>query len=139
MEKEITEESDGGILFLPDEKRSSTEKSESKAIAERKPTEKDVPPTYFYFVMELCQPESLRDRLIQRSIDRPQAWSIFDQIVRGIEYIHSQKLVRRTSSSSSSIQHRWILDPSRFETVEHSLLLGQYRSNRRFRAGFGFW
>ena len=52
--------------------------------------EKDIPTTYFYFVMELCQPESLRDRLIQRSIDRHQAWAIFDQIVKGIEiyFIH---------------------------------------------------
>ena len=56
--------------------------------------EKDIPTIYFYFVMELCQPESLRDRLMKRTINPHQAWTIFDQIVKGIEYIHSQKLVK---------------------------------------------
>lgn len=100
--KELTE-SDDGIIFLPNENRSSSSSpipSQTKSLTEKKKcltNDKDIPPTYFYFVMELCQPESLRDRLIQRMIDRHQAWSIFDQIVSGIEYIHSQKLVKKTN------------------------------------------
>lgn len=93
-------ESDDGIVFLPDEKQSvspSPIPTQSKVI----PNEKEIPPTYFYFVMELCQPESLRDRLIQRKIDRSQAWSIFDQIIQGIEYIHSQKLIHRDLKPSN--------------------------------------
>ncbi|UJR37195.1 hypothetical protein I4U23_029903 [Adineta vaga] len=95
-------ESDDGIIFLHDDKRSSSSSpvpcQTTKSLSETKKlltNEKDMPPTYFYFVMELCQPESLRDRLTQRSIDRHQAWSIFDQIIKGIEYIHSQKLIHR--------------------------------------------
>lgn len=94
--KEKTETDDDGIVFLHDEKNSSSNrivKDQKNSSIERH--EKDIPPTYFYFVMELCQPESLRDRLIQHTIDRQQAWLIFDQIVQGIEYIHSKKLVRR--------------------------------------------
>jgi hypothetical protein len=97
--KELTE-SDDGIIFLHDDKRSSSSSpipSQTKSLTEKRMSisnEKDIPRIYFYFVMELCQPESLRDRLIQRSIDRHQAWAIFDQIVKGIEYIHSQKLVK---------------------------------------------
>lgn len=97
--KEATD-SDDGIVFLHDEQRSSSTPSpvqtQTKSSMEKKKTaanDKDISTTYFYFVMELCQPESLRDRLTKRSIDRHQAWSIFDQITRGIEYIHSQKLV----------------------------------------------
>ncbi|CAF0993205.1 unnamed protein product [Adineta ricciae] len=95
-------ESDDGIIFLHDEKHSSSPSplpsQSSRSISEAKKSvssEKDMPPIYFYFVMELCQPESLRDRLTHRSIDRHQAWSIFDQIIKGIEYIHSQKLIHR--------------------------------------------
>lgn len=97
-EKERTD-SDDGIVFLHDEKKSSSHSpppTQSRSLLERKKctnNEKESPPTYFYFVMELCQPESLRDRLIHRSVSRPQAWLIFDQIIKGIEYIHSQKLV----------------------------------------------
>jgi len=102
--KDITE-SDDGIVFLHDDKRSSSIPTQStKSLIEKTKSitnEKDIPITYFYFVMELCQPESLRDRLIQKSIDRHQAWSIFDQIIKGIEYIHSQKLVRRFLFSSN--------------------------------------
>ncbi|CAF3917079.1 unnamed protein product, partial [Rotaria sp. Silwood2] len=105
--KEVTE-SDDGIVFLHDEQRSSSTPSpvqtQTKSLVEKKKSltnEKDCPPTYFYFVMELCQPESLRDRLIQRTIDRHQAWSIFDQITRGIEYIHSQKLIHRDLKPSN--------------------------------------
>jgi len=100
LNKELTE-SDDGIIFLHDEKRSSSSsliQTQTKSLIEKKKlltNEKDIPTTYFYFVMELCQPESLRDRLTQRMIDRHQAWSIFDQIVKGIEYIHSQKLVNK--------------------------------------------
>ncbi len=101
--KDITE-SDDGIVFLHDDKRSSSIPTQStKSLIEKTKSitnEKDIPITYFYFVMELCQPESLRDRLIQKSIDRHQAWSIFDQIIKGIEYIHSQKLVRKFSFPS---------------------------------------
>ncbi|UJR09018.1 hypothetical protein I4U23_013267 [Adineta vaga] len=56
---------------------------------------------YFYFVMELCQCESLRDRLIKKSINQLEAWSIFDQIIQGIEYIHSQKLIHRDLKPSN--------------------------------------
>ena len=100
-------ESDDGIIFLPDDKRStssSPQQTQTKSLIERRKLlscEKEMPPTYFYFVMELCRPESLRDRLIQRAIDRHQAWSIFDQIIRGIEYIHSQKLVSAHSTAMS--------------------------------------
>jgi hypothetical protein len=100
LNKELTE-SDDGIIFLHDEKRSSSSsliQTQTKSLIEKKKiltNEKDIPTTYFYFVMELCQPESLRDRLTQRMINRHQAWSIFDQIVKGIEYIHSQKLVNK--------------------------------------------
>ena len=106
-------ESDDGIVFLPDDKRStassSPQQTQTKSLIERRKlpsSEKDMPPTYFYFVMELCRPESLRDRLIQRTIDRHQAWSIFDQIIRGIEYIHSQKLVCILSQHGDIGQHR---------------------------------
>ncbi|CAF0773253.1 unnamed protein product [Rotaria sp. Silwood1] len=105
--KEVTE-SDDGIIFLHDEQQSSSSPSpvpiETKSLIEKKKSltsDKDFAPTYFYFVMELCQPESLRDRLIQRTIDRQQAWSIFDQITRGIEYIHSQKLIHRDLKPSN--------------------------------------
>jgi len=101
LNKELTE-SDDGIIFLHDEKRSASSSSliqtQTKSLIEKKKiltNEKDIPTIYFYFVMELCQPESLRDRLTQRMINRHQAWSIFDQIVKGIEYIHSQKLVNK--------------------------------------------
>jgi translation initiation factor 2-alpha kinase 3 len=106
LNKEITE-SDDGIIFLHDEKRSSSSSpipTQTKSLIEKKKlltNEKDIPITYFYFVMELCQPESLRDRLTQRMIDRHQAWSIFDQIVKGIEYIHSQKLIHRDLKPSN--------------------------------------
>jgi len=101
LNKELTESDDDGIIFLYDEKRSSSSsliQTQTKSLIEKKKlltNEKEIPTTYFYFVMELCQPESLRDRLTQRMIDRHQAWSIFDQIVKGIEYIHSQKLVNK--------------------------------------------
>lgn len=100
LEQKERTESDDGIVFLPDEKQSVSLPSiptQMKVI----PNEKEMPPTYFYFVMELCQPESLRDRLIQRKIDRQQAWSIFDQIIQGIEYIHSQKLIHRDLKPSN--------------------------------------
>jgi hypothetical protein len=106
LNKEPTE-SDDGIVFLPDDKPSSTSSlipSQTKSLTEKKKSlvnEKDIPPTYFYFVMELCQLESLRDRLTQRTIDRQQAWSIFDQIIKGIEYIHSQKLIHRDLKPSN--------------------------------------
>jgi len=106
LNKEITE-SDDGIIFLHDEKPSSSSspiQSQTKSLNEKRKSlanEKDIPPTYFYFVMELCQAESLRDRLIQRMIDRHQAWSIFDQIIKGIEYIHSQKLIHRDLKPSN--------------------------------------
>ncbi|CAF0736588.1 unnamed protein product [Rotaria sordida] len=105
--KEVTE-NDDGIIFLHDEQRSSSSPSpiqtQTKSLIEKKKSitnEKDLPTTYFYFVMELCQPETLRDRLMQRTIDRPQAWSIFDQIIKGIEYIHSQKLIHRDLKPSN--------------------------------------
>ncbi|CAM4747978.1 unnamed protein product [Rotaria magnacalcarata] len=105
--KEVTE-SDDGIIFLHEEQRSSSSPSpiqtRTKSSNEKQKltmNEKDIPTTYFYFVMELCQPESLRDRLIKRAIDRHQAWSIFDQITRGIEYIHSQKLIHRDLKPSN--------------------------------------
>jgi translation initiation factor 2-alpha kinase 3 len=106
LNKEITE-SDDGIIFLHDEKPSSSSspiQSQTKSLNEKRKSlasEKDIPPIYFYFVMELCQAESLRDRLIQRMIDRHQAWSIFDQIIKGIEYIHSQKLIHRDLKPSN--------------------------------------
>ena len=99
-EKKERTETDDGIVFLPDEKQSASSipiPTQTKTV----PTEKEIPPTYFYFVMELCQPESLRDRLIKGTIDRQQAWSIFDQIVQGIEYIHSQKLIHRDLKPSN--------------------------------------
>ncbi len=61
----------------------------------------DVSITYFYFVMELCQSESLRDRLIKRSILQSQVWSTIDQIIQGIEYIHSQKFIHRDLKPSN--------------------------------------
>ena len=85
--------------LLPSSSPSPIPTQQTKSLIEKKilsSIEKEIPTTYFYFVMELCKPESLRDRLIQRSIDRHQAWAIFDQIVKGIEYIHSQKLVRKS-------------------------------------------
>ena len=100
IDKEITE-SDDSIVFLHDNQYSSPPsriQTQTKSSIEQKKlttNENDIPTAYFYFVMELCQPESLRDRLIQRTIDQYQAWSIFDQIVKGIEYIHSNKLVKR--------------------------------------------
>lgn len=59
------------------------------------------PVTYFYFVMELCQLESLRNRLVKQIIQSNEAWSIFDQILNGIEYIHSQKLIHRDLKPSN--------------------------------------
>jgi hypothetical protein len=106
LNKEITE-SDDGIVFLHDDKRSTSSSpipTQTKSLTEKKKSltnEKDIPTNYFYFVMELCRPESLRDRLIQRTIDRPQAWPIFDQIVKGIEYIHSKKLIHRDLKPSN--------------------------------------
>ncbi|CAF0800863.1 unnamed protein product [Adineta steineri] len=102
-------ESDDGIVFLHDAKRSPSSSSlipiqTTKSLTEKPKiimNEKDTPITFFYFVMELCQPESLRDRLIQRDINRFQAWSIFDQIIKGIEYIHSQKLIHRDLKPSN--------------------------------------
>ena len=61
----------------------------------------DTPITYFYFVMELCQSESLRDRLIKQSIPQSQVWLTIDQIIQGIEYIHSQKLIHRDLKPSN--------------------------------------
>ncbi len=63
--------------------------------------ENDCPITYFYFVMELCQLESLRDRLIKQAINQSQAWLIFDQIIQGIEYIHSLKFIHRDLKPSN--------------------------------------
>ena len=103
IDKQIAE-SDDSIVFLHDKKYSSSpspKQTQTKSSSEKKKlttNEKDIPTAYFYFVMELCQPESLRDRLIQRTIDQHQAWSIFDQIVRGIEYIHSKNLVEKLYS-----------------------------------------
>ncbi|CAF3518975.1 unnamed protein product [Rotaria sp. Silwood1] len=58
--------------------------------------------TYFYFVMELCQTESLRNRLIKQTIkNQCEAWSIFNQIINGIEYIHSRKLIHRDLKPSN--------------------------------------
>jgi len=99
-------ESDDGIAFEGEEQRSpSPNSNELKAItSETKKSnnnEKDFSPVYFYFVMELCQPESLRDRLIQGKIDRQQAWSIFDQIAQGIEYIHSKNFIHRDLKPSN--------------------------------------
>ena len=75
--------------------------------------------------MELCQPESLRDRLIHRKVNRPQAWLIFDQIIKGIEYIHSQKLVNSPGRVESQMCSMCVvLASSRFETIEYSLLAG---------------
>lgn len=109
-EEESPDESDGGIVFLGEEKASSMDKTDSKLLVERKSLEKETPTTYFYFVMELCRPETLKDRLIQRTVSRAEAWSIFDQIVHGIEYIHSQKLVKETIELKrfSSIRFRSI-------------------------------
>jgi translation initiation factor 2-alpha kinase 3 len=61
----------------------------------------DISITYFYFVMELCQSESLRDRLIKQTIPQSQVWSTIDQIIIGIEYIHSQKLIHRDLKPSN--------------------------------------
>jgi translation initiation factor 2-alpha kinase 3 len=51
--------------------------------------------------MELCQSESLRDRLIKQTIPQSHVWSIIDQIIQGIEYIHSQKLIHRDLKPSN--------------------------------------
>lgn len=130
--KELTE-SDDGIIFLHDEKRSSSSSpipTQTKSLIEKRKSvtnDKDITPTYFYFVMELCQPESLRDRLIQRMIDRHQAWLIFDQIVSGIEYIHSQKLVRISKYTCIYFEYVFeLLDTSRFKTIEYTLFIRRY-------------
>lgn len=52
--------------------------------------------------MELCQTESLRHRLMKQMIkSRSEALLIFDQIIHGIEYIHSQKLIHRDLKPSN--------------------------------------
>ncbi len=72
---------------------------QSKSLIEKENS--DCLTTYFYFVMELCQSESLRDRLIKQTIHQSQVWSIIDQIIKGIEYIHSQKLIHRDLKPSN--------------------------------------
>jgi serine/threonine protein kinase len=73
---------------------------EDKVIS-KSSIEEDCPTSYFYFVMELCQSESLRDRLTKQTINQSQGWLIFDQIIQGIEYIHSQKLIHRDLKPSN--------------------------------------
>jgi translation initiation factor 2-alpha kinase 3 len=73
--------------------------NQSKSLIEQENS--DCMKTYFYFVMELCQSESLRDRLIKKSIHQTQVWSIIDEIIKGIEYIHSQKLIHRDLKPSN--------------------------------------
>ncbi|CAF2692597.1 unnamed protein product [Rotaria sp. Silwood2] len=74
--------------------------NESKSSIEK--TSSDCSITYFYFVMELCQTESLRNRLIKQTIKKQsEAWSIVDQIINGIEYIHSKKLIHRDLKPSN--------------------------------------
>ncbi|CAF4746485.1 unnamed protein product, partial [Rotaria socialis] len=51
--------------------------------------------------MELCQTESLRNRLMKQTITQSEAWLIFDQIINGIEYIHLQKLIHRDLKPSN--------------------------------------
>ena len=61
----------------------------------------DSPVIYFYFVMELCQSDSLRDRIDKQIIPQNQVWSIINQILQGIEYIHSRKLIHRDLKPSN--------------------------------------
>lgn len=52
--------------------------------------------------MELCQSESLRSRLMKQTIrQQSEAWFIFDQIINGIDYIHSKGLVHRDLKPSN--------------------------------------
>ncbi len=51
-----------------------------------------------YIVMELCKPETLKDRLEpdyrnQNELNRLEALRIFYQIVRGLSYVHGKNMV----------------------------------------------
>lgn len=52
---------------------------------------------FLYIQMELCQKNSLRERLNNGTINRDimYIFDIFCQIIQGVEYIHSQEFIHR--------------------------------------------
>ncbi|CAF0736643.1 unnamed protein product, partial [Didymodactylos carnosus] len=97
-------------LDIDKKKKNKTDLSKSSIVTSEKSVEEhavvsiNTAPsthTYFYFVMELCKPESLRDCLLKHKIDRQHALNIFYQIIKGIEYIHEQKLIHRDLKPSN--------------------------------------
>ncbi|CAL4232530.1 unnamed protein product, partial [Meganyctiphanes norvegica] len=52
--------------------------------------------TFMYIQMELCKKESLRDWLVKnRDRDVHEVYSIFNDIIRAVEYVHDNQLMHR--------------------------------------------
>ncbi|CAF2109491.1 unnamed protein product [Rotaria magnacalcarata] len=98
-QSQIRDESNSSLFEHSQDNHDQIVRNRSESSSEQSTS--DCPITYFYFVMELCQTESLRNRLMKQTINQSEAWLIFDEIINGIEYIHLQKLIHRDLKPSN--------------------------------------
>ncbi|XP_068248846.1 eukaryotic translation initiation factor 2-alpha kinase-like [Palaemon carinicauda] len=75
------------------------EDTASKIKAENKPR----PKTFLYIQMELCQKESLKDWLLKNCESREEKiiYSMFNDIVRAVEYVHDNQMMHRDLKPSN--------------------------------------